>query len=217
MQKFFITGTDTEIGKTTITQAWLAREASAGLRTLGLKPLASGAIEQGGGLRNEDALALQAASSVSCDYALHNPYCFAQAIAPHIAAANTGITLSAAQVAAACQPGLQQDCDLILIEGVGGWACPLNTHETMADVVQLLELPVIMVVGLRLGCLNHALLTHQAIQAAGCEFAGWIANHIDPHMQAVTENLQLLEAAMGQAPLRVVPYACHSEREQGAA
>lgn len=206
MQGFFITGTDTGVGKTTITAALLNALHKKGLSTIALKPVATGCIDSAYELRNQDAIILQQEASIKLDYALINPYLFPQATSPNIAAENVGITMTAKTVYQACQTALSVPADYVLIEGAGGWYCPLNHSETFVDLVRLFALPVILVVGVRLGCLNHALLTCQAIQAAGCNLVGWVANIIEPNMLCRDEYLASLKNFIPAQCLGTVPY-----------
>ncbi|HQQ62979.1 MAG TPA: dethiobiotin synthase [Pseudomonadales bacterium] len=198
-QIFFVTGTDTDCGKTFVACKLLHAANRAGKKTLGLKPLASGAALVGGELRNSDALLLQQASTVSLPYAQTNPFCFADAIAPHLAAAKTGFLLSATGIANRVQAILDStDVDYAIIEGAGGWRTPLNETETLADVVRLLQIPVILVVNMKLGCLNHALLTAEAIRHDGLQLHGWLANDMAGNsksaaMPMLQENIATLE------------------------
>jgi dethiobiotin synthetase len=202
-QRLFITGTDTEVGKTTIACKLLTELNQHGYKTVGLKPIASGGIITAEGMRNEDALALQQAASVKLPYELINPICLESPIAPHIAAQQANLPLSALELFNQCIPTLQQAADHIVIEGAGGWLVPLNATETMADFVALLDCPIILVVAMRLGCINHALLTVANIHQHGLELGGWIANCIDPEMLNLEENLATLEQLI-PAPLLMV-------------
>lgn len=195
----YVTGTDTGIGKTRASRVLLANLRARGLRASGMKPVASGCEAAPEGLRNEDAQHLIAASDPRPAYADCNPYAFAPPIAPHIAAREAGreITLDPirgayARIAAAA--------DRVVVEGVGGWMAPLSDTLMQADLVRALELPVILVVGLRLGCLNHALLGARAVRADGCRLFGWIANRVDPAMDRADENIATLRARI-DAPL----------------
>lgn len=192
MQRYFLTGTDTDAGKSLITAALLYRAQLDGNTSFGLKPVASGSDWFDGRLQNRDALLHQQYSKPSQDYAVHNPLTFEPAIAPHIAAQQAGTDLTVESLQAACAAGLSQTADLQIIEGAGGWRVPLNNTETLADFARELELPVILVVGLRLGCINHACLTAEAIEADGLKVAGWVANGIDPHMDVQQDNLNYL-------------------------
>ena len=209
---FFVAGTDTAVGKTRVTAGLLAAGRAAGLSVAGMKPVASGSEIHHDGLFNADALAIAAASGQTTAYGKLNPYCLLDAISPHIAANRQNIRIDtrkidhiAAQLAARHQ--------LLLIEGAGGWYTPISESESMADVAKSLGAPVILVVGLRLGCLNHARLTREAIEASGCTMAGWIANHIDPHLAAVTENLATLERLLGAPPLADLPHAINASHD----
>lgn len=200
-QHIFITGTDTNIGKTYVTTRLLQQLKQHGYTTIGLKPLSSDcSLNSEGKLRNEDALSLQQAASINLPYEAVNPFAFAPPIAPHIAAAAAGIILTVAQLNEKLKPALDHVADFCLIEGVGGWRMPLNQQETMADFVKLNNFPVILVVGLRLGCLNHSILTAQAILNDNVALMGWVANCIDPQMKFVNENIEMLEAWI-KAPL----------------
>lgn len=202
---YFVTGTDTGVGKTLISAALLQRLGQQGVRCAGYKPVASGADQTAEGLRNEDGLSLQAASSVALPYELINPYVLAPAIAPHIAAEQVGMALSVAGLVHGYQQ-LAKQVDTVVVEGAGGWLVPLNAEETLADLALALQLPVILVVGVRLGCINHALLTAQAIRASGLPLAGWVANRVstDPMGE---ENIATIQARLPDVPLLgVVPW-----------
>lgn len=197
----FITGTDTNIGKTYVTTGLLQQLKQQSYATIGLKPLSSGCFfNPEGELRNEDALALQQAASINLPYELVNPFIFEPPIAPHIAAAAAGLKLTVAQLNEKIQPALNIAADFCLVEGVGGWRMPLNQEETMADFVKGNNFPVILVVGMRLGCLNHSILTAQAIQNDKITLLGWVANCIDPQMEFVDENIDMLQKWI-KAPL----------------
>jgi len=206
MSGYYITGTDTGIGKTVASTALLHALRARGLRAVGMKPLASGCEDAGEGWRNEDALALQAASLPRPAYADLNPYALPLPLAPELASRAAGITVDAAMLQAA-HARLCALADAVVVEGVGGWMAPLSTTLMQADLVQLLRLPVVLVVGLRLGCLNHAYLSARAILADGCELAGWIGNRIDPDMACQDENLALLRARLPVPCWGVLPHA----------
>lgn len=211
-KRFFIAGTDTDAGKTLITTGLLAAANRRGLRTIGLKPVAAGCERTPEGLRNADALLLQQTASVALSYEQVNPVALEPPIAPHIAAEQAGRVLSADRLAAYCRGALMQPADLVLIEGAGGWRVPLSPRESLARLPQLLELEVILVVGMKLGCLNHALLTAEAIARDGLRLAGWVANRIDPQMACADENLATLTRLfraplLGQVPWLPVPTA----------
>jgi len=205
-QRFFVTGTDTGVGKTLITAALLLNARAFGLRAVGVKPVSAGCTLVNGQLVNADALLLQRYSSVPLDYAQVNPVALEPAMAPHIAAARAGLDLRADVLAAAVARVADQGHDVLLVEGAGGWLVPLNDTETMANVAVKLGYPVILVVAMRLGCLNHALLTAKAIKAAGLHLAGWVANATGPAMEAFDENLQTLEQRLPALRLGTVPY-----------
>ncbi|WP_153144617.1 dethiobiotin synthase [Dechloromonas sp. H13] len=201
-QAYFLTGTDTEIGKTFVTCALLHHAAQRGLRAAGIKPVAAGTDAAG---RNEDVESIRAASNVVLPRAIVNPWCLAAAIAPHIAAAEEGVVIDFAPILAACEQARQQ-ADLVIVEGVGGFRVPLGVDCDSADLAVALGLPVILVVGLRLGCINHALLTAEAIAARGLKLAGWVANCIDPAMPRRAENIAALEQRLGVPLLGCVPH-----------
>ena len=201
----FVTGTDTEVGKTVVATAMVRSLADSGQRIAVMKPIAAGADPTAEGLRNADALALIAAANVPAPYQTVNPYCLKLPASPHIAAANEGITLKLAPIVQAFGQ-LTRISDLVVVEAAGGWLAPINEMETMADIAAALDLPVLLVVGLRLGCLNHALLTAQAIEARGLTFAGWIANHLQPRFDHAAENIATLEARLAAPLLDVVPF-----------
>ena len=196
----FITGTDTHVGKTYITRQLLDYYRQQGLRTLGVKPIASGCEWQHGTLINEDALALSQASSINISYSLTNPFAFEQPVAPHIAAKLANITLNSTLLNDYFAKINQIDFDICLIEGAGGWLLPLNDHETFADVISALHIDIILVVSMKLGCLNHALLTETAIKSRGGKLAGWIANCVDPQMKYLNENIETLKEML-RAPM----------------
>tara|TARA_R110000868_G_scaffold8205_8_gene42815 strand:- start:17245 stop:17919 length:675 start_codon:yes stop_codon:yes gene_type:complete len=193
MKKYFLTGTDTGIGKTTVACHLLRQWNQQSLKTIGLKPIASGAEMHDGQLKNDDALKLQQAASVKLPYEQVNPIVFPDDVSPNIAAENVGESLTVARVQLAIENSLQVDADMALIEGVGGWCVPLNDEGTTEDLAIALGFPIVLVVGIRLGCLNHALLTVKAIQNAGLELVAWVANCIDPDMLDVERNIKTLK------------------------
>lgn len=191
-QRIFITATDTDAGKTYVTCRLLEHYRQLGLSTLGVKPIASGAEEIAGALLNQDALLLQQHSTLPLDYERINPVVMEPAIAPHIAAKQQGLALSAKALAQACMRSYDSDADIAFFEGAGGWCVPLNETETWADFCQQLSLPVILVVGMKLGCINHAILSEQAILASGVVCHGWVANQLQPEMPVYQENIETL-------------------------
>lgn len=210
--KFFITGTDTHVGKTEVACGLLYRARQEGKSTLGLKPIAAGAEDCGEGLRNSDAVALQAQSSLNPRYAEVNPMVLQAAIAPHLAAAQEGRSLNLERLAGLVRGQLLKKADLTLVEGAGGWRVPLQGQTTLADLAKLLHLPVILVVRMQLGCLNHALLTAEAIHRDGLPLAGWVANTLDASMANEDDNFQTLERllpapCLGRVPLLEQPSA----------
>ena len=206
MKGFFITGTDTGIGKTRVTAGLLRAFTLHGHKTVGMKPVASGAEPTPAGLRNADALTLQAAASERRSYELVNPYCLAPPVAPHIAALEAGIEIDLTTICSA-YARLCSGADMVLVEGIGGWQVPLSPVLELPDLARELDLPVILVVGLRLGCLNHALLTARAIQADGRTLAGWVANAIEPDFGRLEANLATLEAKLHAPLLARLSYA----------
>ena len=208
----FVAGTDTGIGKThaacTLLHAWRAR----GLRACGMKPVASGCMDTPDGRRNEDALALQAAGSEAApDYGLVNPVALREPLSPHLAAAHEGVTIALPPLRAAFD-ALCAGHDAVVVEGVGGWRVPLAPGLFASDIPRQWDLPVVLVVGLRLGCLSHALLSAEAIRADGCRLAGWIGNRIDPAMDAADENLDTLRALLPAPCLGVLPHGMAPSR-----
>lgn len=200
-QAYFLTGTDTEIGKTFITCALLHRARQLGLTAAGIKPVAAGTDAAG---RNDDVERIRAASNVALAEEVINPYRFAPAIAPHLAAAEACVRIDFACIAAACASARRQ-AGLVIVEGVGGFRVPLDVDRDSADLAVVLGLPVILVAGLRLGCLNHALLTAEAIAARGLALAGWVANRIDPGMARADDNIAALRQRLAAPLLGSVP------------
>jgi dethiobiotin synthetase len=190
--KWFITGTDTGIGKTYVSVRLLHAFQQLGFSTLGIKPIASGCTLIQNKLYHDDALALQRAASLKLPYTAINPFAFEPAIAPHLAACRDELNID--RLTQCLKPALQQVVDICLIEGAGGWYTPLNATETLAHLVIQQHWPVVLVVGMQLGCLNHALLTQQALQHDQASVIGWIANCLHPHMDAQQENISTLKA-----------------------
>jgi dethiobiotin synthetase len=210
---FFITGTDTGVGKTlvavTLTRALVAR----GLRVAVMKPVAAGGIRTPAGSFNDDALELLAASNVKAPYDDVNPWMLSIPASPHLAARADGVAIQHDRIAAAFAR-LAAQSDIVLVEGAGGWHAPISATETMADVAGKLALPVVLVVGVRLGCLNHALLTRAALRASGLGFAGWIANKMATEMPLADANIETLSSRFGVAPLAVVPVGIGAQRTE---
>lgn len=195
----FIAGTDTGVGKTHVAAAIVRALARSGRRVTGMKPVAAGADPTPEGLRNADAVALVAAGNVSAPYVLSNPYCLPVPASPHIAAEKAGICIECTQIVQSYGE-LAARSDVVIVEGAGGWLAPIGPAETMEDVAAALGLPVILVVGLRLGCLNHALLTARAIESRGLPFAGWVANAVELAFEHAAANVAALERRL-RAPL----------------
>ena len=198
---YFVTGTDTGVGKTLVSCALLHAFAAQGRSVAGFKPVAAGCDADG---HNDDALALRAASSLQLAYGQVNPYCFAPATAPHIAAARSGVRIELAAIVAAYRE-LAGRAEKVVVEGAGGFLVPLNGAQDSGDLARELSLPVILVVGMRLGCLNHALLTVEAIAARGLALAGWVANVLDAQMPALQDNIDALRTRIAAPCLGVVP------------
>ena len=203
---FFIAGTDTDAGKTTVAAGLLAAANRRGLTTAAIKPIASGCEPTADGLRNGDALLLQRTMSLPLSYDEINPIALEPAIAPHLAAAQACVRINATQLAGLCRGVLMQRADLTLIEGAGGWRVPLNARELLSQLPKLLGLRVIMVVGMRLGCINHALLTAEAIARDGLTLAGWIANAVDPDMACRDDNIATIKSYLRAPCLGEVPF-----------
>lgn len=206
MFSLYVTGTDTGIGKTLASCALLHALRGHGLRAVGMKPVASGCERIGGEWKNADALALQAAGEPGIAYADINPFALQHPLAPELAARDAGIEISLPPILDA-HARLADRCDALIVEGVGGWAAPLSASLMQADLVRALRLPVLLVVGLRLGCLNHALLSARAIAADGAHLAGWIASHVDPAMERVEDNVAMLRERMPAPCWGVLPHA----------
>ena len=203
MKRWFVTGTDTEIGKTYVASALIRYLVNAGYRVAGMKPVASDCQNTLDGLRNDDALSLMAAANVELAYQVVNTFAFEPAIAPHIAAANAGRPIDVDQI---CMAARTIVADYLVIEGVGGWCVPLSYDCMLAELAKATADEVILVVGMRLGCINHALLTASRIGRDGMPLKGWIANHVDPDMQVQAENLQTLQSLMPGPLLAVMPW-----------
>ena len=203
----FVTGTDTGVGKTVVACALVRGLREGGARVAVMKPVASGAFRTPEGLRNTDALALMEAAGPerSDTYDEVNPYCFEPAISPHIAAREAGIDVDTSMIRQKYDR-LSAGADWVVVEGAGGWYAPINEHQTMADLAWALSIPALMVVGLKLGCLNHAQLTRLGVESHGVRLAGWVVSGIDRHMTRVEANLETLERLFGEPPLAVVPH-----------
>lgn len=204
--RFFVTGTDTEVGKTWVSCRLLEQAASEGHACYGLKPVAAGCQQTDQGPRNDDALALMAASSVKLAYEQVNPVALNEAVAPHIAAFHENRRMTVSGLAGYVKGAMMTRADLVLVEGAGGWRVPINDHETLADLARELALPVILVVAVRLGCINHALLSAQAIRNDGLKLAGWVANVMPGQATEVTEeNIVTLEHWLQAPRIRLRP------------
>jgi dethiobiotin synthetase len=202
---YFVTGTDTGVGKTLIACALLRAFAARGRRVVGMKPVAAGVTWGEGGWRNEDVAALAEASNVQAAREWINPYLLAAPVAPHLAAAAEGVAIDFGRIERSLAQ-LRAVADIVVVEGVGGFRVPLNDREDSADLAARLMLPVVLVVGMRLGCLNHALLTAEAIGARGLRLAGWVANRIEPGMARAAENVAALSERLGAPLIGDVPF-----------
>ena len=214
MNGFFITGTDTGVGKTLVAVALTRALVARGLRVAVMKPVAAGVVRTADGPRNDDALELSAASNVRATYEDVNPWLLSTPASPHLAARVDGVSITDAPVLAA-RARLAAVSDTLVVEGAGGWLAPISETRTMADIAEKLALPVILVVGMRLGCLNHALLTRDAIRARGMRFAGWIANRMPAPMAFLDENIETLSRRFGKAPLGSVPAGVDGASDRG--
>ena len=188
MQAFFVTGTDTGVGKTHVACKLIRDYVAQGYKTIGMKPVAAGGDLVNGKWVNDDVLKLEQASNVKAPRELINPYSFKEAVAPHIAAEIVGIEIKIDVIKEAFQ-ALSKLADIIIVEGAGGFLVPLNDHQSMADLPAALDIPVILVVGMKLGCINHSLLTVEAIKARGLKLHGWVANQIEPDMDFYNNNI----------------------------
>jgi dethiobiotin synthetase len=213
---FFVTGTDTGVGKTLVACSLLRAFAARGLKVVGMKPVASGAVPRGNELVHDDVERLVAAGNLAAPRSHINPYCFAPAIAPHLAAAEAGMRIDLDHIGQ-CFNALAGRADLVIVEGVGGFRVPLGPGADTAQLAARLALPVVLVVGVRLGCLNHALLTAEAIASRGLALAGWVANHVDPRMSAANENVQALETLITAPLLARFAFAATPDPASGAA
>lgn len=203
-KSYFVIGTDTNVGKTYVASGLVQHFVNAGFKTVGMKPIASGCeVGQQGALLNEDVRKLQHASNVQAPLALINPYSFTPAIAPHLAAEKVGMVMQSGKIKLAYLQ-LVTMAEVVIVEGAGGFLVPINAAETLADLASELNIPIILVVGMRLGCINHALLTVEVIKARGLTLAGWVANQIDPDMPMFDENLSSLQQRIAAPCLSVV-------------
>ncbi|UIP29076.1 dethiobiotin synthase [Photobacterium sp. TLY01] len=202
---FFVTGTDTDAGKTVVTRTLIESSVRAGQRTAGFKPIASGSTLTAYGMRNADALFLQAASQPELQYEEVNPYTFEPPIAPHIAAKQAGISIDPVRLSEGLSK-LKSKNDVVFVEGAGGWRVPLSDTMKLSDWVKQEEMAVILVVGVKLGCLNHAMLTAEAIQNDGLRLVGWVANLVDPNTHCYEDNLKYLETYLPAPKLGEIPY-----------
>lgn len=199
-QAYFITGTDTDVGKTHVACLLIQQYVDQGFRVVGMKPVAAGCELIGGEWVNEDVQKLIAVSNVDAPKELVNPYCFREYIAPHIAANKSGEAIIVSKIIQAFNQ-LRTMADVVVVEGAGGFLVPLDNQTTLADLADALGIPVILVVGMRLGCINHSLLTFEAIKARGLLLHGWVANEVHPEMDKYLENLESLEIQLGQKAL----------------
>ena len=209
----FITGTDTGCGKTFISVALIAALQTTGLRVAAMKPVASGCVRTAAGLRNADALALLAQADVKLPYEVINPYAFEPPIAPHIAARQAGVQIDPGVIEQRLRQ-LQERADMVIVEGVGGWQVPLNERDSVATLAAGLAAPVLLVVGMRLGCINHALLSGQAVRASGCSLLGWVANSPHKPMPSEQENRAAIGSWLGMPCLAAVSHGGQEEAQR---
>ncbi|MEE9397927.1 MAG: dethiobiotin synthase [Methylococcales bacterium] len=202
---YFVTGTDTGVGKTWVTLGLMEYKKRQGYRVAGMKPVASGAKRYSNALRNDDAVKIQRQCSIELPYRTVNPYAFEPPVPPHIAASLAGIIISVEEIQKICQR-IREQVDCVFVEGVGGWDVPLNKDFAVSDLAKLLNIPVILVVGLRLGCLNHASLTYKAIKSSGAVCAGWVANQVDSEYLYIDENIATLKDFFCAPLLGFVPF-----------
>lgn len=199
---YFITGTDTGVGKTLVSCALLYAFAAQGKRVVGFKPVATGCDDKD---HNDDAKKLRTASNVQTTYGQVNPYCFVPPIAPHIAARHSGVRIDLARILVSYRE-LASLSDVVIVEGAGGLLIPLNEKQDGTDLARELELPIIVIIGIRLGCINHALLTMRVIEECGLKCAGWVANIIDQNMCALNENIESLRERIEAPLIGIIPF-----------
>ena len=216
MQAWFIAGTDTGVGKTLVSCALLKAAERAGYTTAGMKPVAAGADITKAGYRNEDALLLLKSSTLQLPYERVNPVCLKHPISPHLAARREKQLISMDMLITSCRDFMACGADFMLVEGAGGWRVPINDEVLLSALPVKLQLPVILVVGMRLGCLNHALLTAEAIRNDGLELAGWVANGIDPDFECRDENIQTLQNKLDAPLLADIPWSPGADPDQTA-
>jgi len=214
-RRWFVTGTDTGVGKTLVSSAMLSLLADSGLRSVGMKPVAAGLDWVDGAWRNDDVEQLNAAGNVDAPLALRCPYLLRAPMSPHLAAREEGVRIELPPLLSAFA-ALSQRADAVVVEGVGGFCVPFGDDLDSADLAVALGLPVVLVVGLRLGCLNHALLTAEAIRARGLMLAGWVASIVEPEMLAPEANLQTLRGRLGAPLLGVVPHLAEASAPNAA-
>ena len=205
-QGYFVTGTDTGVGKTLVACSLLRAFAGRGMKAVGMKPVASGAELRAGALVNADVEQLIESGNVIAPREHVNPYCFEPPIAPHIAARRAGVTISLDRIETSARE-LSALADMVIVEGVGGFRVPLGADIDTAELAARLALPVVLVVGLRLGCLSHAALSVESVRARGLKLAGWVANHIDPEMAAADDNVRALDERIGAPRLARIAHA----------
>ncbi|HFD79223.1 MAG TPA: dethiobiotin synthase [Gammaproteobacteria bacterium] len=210
MHGFFVSGTDTGVGKTLVSLGLMQALKSRGHVVVGMKPVASGARPGPQGMVNDDALRLQRAASFHVRYDRVNPCLLQGAVAPHLAAAQEGVSIEIPALLQACGE-LAAEADRVVVEGVGGWLVPLDDRHTLEDLARAFALPVILVVAIRLGCLNHALLTERALAASGLPFAGWVANRLDRDVELADENVEALRRRLGAPLLADIPYGSEAD------
>lgn len=211
IKALFIAGTDTEVGKTVVSKAMLSAANAKGYKTIGYKPVAAGCEKTQQGWRNSDALHLQQAANVDTQYDLVNPYALSLPASPHIAAQADGVEIDFSKLSTVLELH-KQNADFVLVEGAGGWHVPISKQASLSTWVKNERLPVVLVVGIKLGCLNHAILTAEAIKANGLELVGWVANRINPGVEHYAEIITMLEDKMGAPKLGEIPYVPHCKK-----
>lgn len=214
---YFVTGTDTDVGKTLVVSALLEKARQQNLRCMALKPVAAGGEQTPEGLQNQDAQQMMKYASIDLSYEEVCPVTLPDPLSPHIAAQKAGRTLNVDRITGYCRGGMMRTHDLCLIEGAGGWRVPISDRALMSDIAKALNLPVILVVGMRLGCLNHALLSAEAIYRDGLEIAGWVSTTVDPDMAARQENIETLNRRFPFPCLGHIPFISNITPEQASA
>jgi dethiobiotin synthetase len=213
MAGYFITGTDTEIGKTLTTLALMQSLKKAGRQVGGMKPVASGCVRTRSGLRNDDAMRIKSMADIEVPYDLVNPYAFEAAVAPHVIAEQEGINIDLSRIKS-CYNKLSESVDIVVVEGVGGWRVPLGQEQAVPDMVRALALPVVMVVGMKTGCINHAVLTAEAIKHDGMQLLAWVANQVDPEYSTLLPTMDYLNTKLKIPMLGHIPFMAEPDLDE---